>query len=158
MDASSSEHSTEPEIEFLILADHAEAVNGKLYMMGGGLEHIGVVDFQSPVFLGLAVGILVPWNATNREHQVSVTVQNADAVPLAALDGQFNVGRPPTIEVGGSQRTIIAAKISVTLSVEGTYVVVGYVNGHPGPPVTFRAVALAHHGIGYKPPQSLVSI
>ena len=80
---------TEPEIEFLILADHVEAVNGKVYMMGGGLEHIGVVDFQSPVLLGLAVGISVPWNATNREHQVSITVQNADAMSLAALDGQF---------------------------------------------------------------------
>ncbi len=148
MDASSLEHSTEPEIEFLILADHVEAVNGKLYMIGGGLEHIGVGDFQSPISLGLAVGISVPWSATNREHQVSVTVQNADAVPLAALDGQFNVGRPPTIEVGASQRTIIAAKIPVTLSAEGAYVVMGKVNGRPGPRVTFQAVALARQGIG----------
>jgi len=148
MDPSSSEHSTEPEIEFLILADQVEAVNGKLYMIGGGLEQIGVVDFQSSISLGLAVGISVPWNATNRQHQVSVTVQNADAMPLAALDGQFNVGRPPTLEVGSSQRTIIAAKIPVMLSAEGTYVVMGKVNGRPGPRVTFRAVALAHQAIG----------
>ncbi len=148
MDISSPVNSAEPEIEFLILADQVEAVNGKLYMMGGGLEHIDVADFQSPIFLGLAVGISVPWQATNREHQVSVTVQNADAVRLAALDGQFNVGRPPSVEVGASQRTIIAAKIPVTLAAEGTYVVMGTVNGRPGPRVTFRAISLAHQGIG----------
>ena len=41
----SSEHGLDmdlgsPEIEWLILADEAELVNGKLYMMGGGWDRI----------------------------------------------------------------------------------------------------------------------
>jgi hypothetical protein len=134
---------TEPTIEFLILADHVEAINGKLYMMGGGIENYGVLDFGAPIIVGFAVSIQVPWHATNRQHTVSVSIQSSDGIALGGLDGQFSVGRPPTIEDGASQRTMIAAKMPLTLPAPGTYVVLASINGQPGTRVTFRAAQVA---------------
>ena len=48
----------EPTIEFVILAEHAEVIHGKLYLMGGGWENITVQDFAAPVVLPLAVSLL----------------------------------------------------------------------------------------------------
>ena len=134
----------EPTVEFLILADHVEAIHGKLYMMGGGWETIGVHDFDEPVQLSLAVGVQVPWNATNRPHTLRVDVQTADAETLADVDANIVAGRPPHIEHGASQRTILAMTIPAILPSPGTYVVVASLNGVVGKRVTFRAQS-AHH-------------
>ena len=37
-----------PEVDFLVLADHAEVVGGKLYMMGGGWDIRRIEDFSKP--------------------------------------------------------------------------------------------------------------
>jgi len=130
----------EPAVEFLILADHVEAIHGKLYMMGGGWENIAVHDFESPVTLEIAVSVDVPWNATNRPHTISVSVQTADAEILANVDGNIVAGRPATIEHGASQRTMLSMKIPVTFPSAGTYVVVASLNEVPAKRVTFRAI------------------
>jgi hypothetical protein len=130
----------EPEVEFLILADHVEAIHGKLYMMGGGWENIAVHDFELPVTLEMAVSVDVPWNATNRPHTISVSVQTADGEILANVDGNIVAGRPATIEHGASQRTMLSMKIPVTFPIAGTYVVVASLNEAPAKRVTFRAI------------------
>jgi uncharacterized protein DUF6941 len=130
----------EPTVEFLILADHVEAIHGKLYMMGGGWENIAVHDFESPVTLEIAVSVDVPWNATNRPHTISVSVQTADGEILANVDGNIVAGRPATIEHGASQRTMLSMKIPVTFPSAGTYVVVAGLNEVPAKRVAFRAM------------------
>lgn len=130
----------DPSVEFVVLADHVEAVHGKLYMMGGGWENIAVHDFESPVTLEIAVSVLVPWNATNKPHPIAVTVETADGEVLGAVDGNILAGRPATIEHGATQRTMLAMKIPVTLPDAGTYVVVATLNEVVGKRVTFRAI------------------
>ena len=130
----------DPSVEFVVLADHVEAVHGKLYMMGGGWENIAVHDFESPVTLEIAVSVLVPWNATNKPHPISVTVETADGEVLGSVDGNILAGRPPTIEHGATQRTMLAMKMPVTLPDAGTYVVVATLNEEVGKRVTFRAI------------------
>jgi hypothetical protein len=131
----------QPEVEFLILADYVEAMHGKVYMMGGGWENIAVHDFESPVTLEIAVAVQVPWNATNKPHPISVTVETADGEILGAVDGNILAGRPANIEHGASQRTMLAMKIPVTLPLPGTYVVVATLNEEVAKRVTFRALA-----------------
>ncbi len=46
----------------------AEAVNGKLYMMGGAWDGIYLRSMADPASFSIAVGIVVPWHATNVEH------------------------------------------------------------------------------------------
>lgn len=117
----------QPEIDFLILADRAEGINGKLYMMGGGWQELYVNDFAQPVPLSMAVGVLVPWNATNEDHTVKVWVEHEDGRRLPPeVSAQLNVGRPPSAVPGQSFRAIIA--------VTGTWGLLG--------PGMYRAVAL----------------
>lgn len=100
----------EPSIDFFILADRAEAVNGKLYMMGGGWDRYFVQSFGQPIPISFALGILVPWYATNKQHTIGITIEDADRRPLPnfRLEAGFVAGRPAHITVGETQRIILA--------------------------------------------------
>lgn len=90
----------------MLLADHAEAINGKLYIMGGGWSITGPAPSQS----ALAIKIEVPWNDTNRRHELKVELLDGDYNPVLVptpagnsalvVTGAFEVGRPPGIIVG----------------------------------------------------------
>src|SRR5215218_6443488 len=100
----------EPTIDFFILADRAEAVSGKLYLMGGAWDRTWVQDFSQPVLISFAVGINVPWNATNQPHQVQVIVHELDKPdpPICTVGAEFITSRPATLAPGEAQRAILA--------------------------------------------------
>jgi hypothetical protein len=129
----------QPVAEFIILADRAEVLQDKLYMMGGAWSEIGVHDFAAPVPVGVAVSIQVPWNATTKQHTWAIAMQTADGETVAGVDGTFAVGRPPLIEEGTSQRALLAFTLPVLLPAAGSYAVVVSVNGQESNRVRFRA-------------------
>lgn len=49
-----------PVVDFLILADSAEIVNGKIYMLGGGWSRVIVSNFSEPVEMTIVVGMSFP--------------------------------------------------------------------------------------------------
>lgn len=111
------------EIDFLILADHAEAINGKLYLMGGGWDRRFMPPGQ-PLTFGFAAGLLVPWTLTNREHKFTIGIETADGTPLGgneAVTGGFNVGRPVKSIEGQTFRALIAGQIQGPAPEVGTY-------------------------------------
>lgn len=128
-----------PAIDFLLIADRAEVINGKLYLMGGAWDHITVGDLSQPISFYLALGIVIPWNATNEHHQLRLTVQDADGGGLAQLDGQFVAGRPPHLTTGSQQRVLFAAGLNVVLPRAGTYEAVAYLNGTEARRTGFQA-------------------
>ena len=130
-----------PRVEFLILAEHVEAIHGRLYLMGGAWETIHVSHFDVPVALSMAVSVQVPWNATNQQHTVAVTVQTVDGDVLTAEARQIMVGRPTHVEPGTSQRTLLVLSLSVNLPKPDRYVVVASIDENPQVRVSFRAVA-----------------
>ena len=93
------------EVEWIILADAAEAVNNKLYLIGGGWETL-TIDAQFPVLYPCAIAIAfsVPWNETNQQHSVEIAVDDQDGTQLLNVEGQVEVGRPPGIPLGTAQR------------------------------------------------------
>lgn len=134
------------EVEFLILAEHVEAIHGKLYLMGGAWETIHVARFDDPVTISLAAGIQVPWHATNRQHSVTLSVETVDGEVLVGENRQIMMGRPAHIEPGTSQRALLVVPLSVALPAPGRYVVVASVNESPQARVLFRAVPGHVHG------------
>ena len=56
------------EIDFVILADFAQAVQGKLNLIGAGWNLHHAQQYPSPLHFGVGIGILVPWSLTNRKH------------------------------------------------------------------------------------------
>lgn len=115
----------QPEIDFVIIADRAEVVNGKLYMLGGGYDRMLVGDpMPYPFLLSFAVGILVPWNACNTEHRLQFAIEDPEGKTLDGFGGEvgFNVGRPPGMKPGESQRVMVASpQAPVTFPDFGTY-------------------------------------
>lgn len=115
------------EIEFLILADHAEAVGGKLYLTGAGWTdywRAPVPEGQPPpiTHLGIAVSILVGWTDTNRPHRLHMRIENEDGtLQLANVEGDIEVGRPPGTPPGSDQRAVLAVNADVQFPSLGGY-------------------------------------
>lgn len=132
-----------PEVEFLILADHAEAVNGKLYLMGGGWDRRAVADFRQPQTFAVAVGVLIPWNDTNRPLPLEVSLRNADGTLIApALQTQLVAGRPANATPGQKLRYMLAVNMQVPLPQPGEYVVEAQVGASSAKHVSFFADAM----------------
>jgi hypothetical protein len=84
----------------IMLADFAQVVNGKLYIMGGGWSLIG----PQPSMSAVAVKIEIPWTETNRKHSLKLelldTEHHSVIVPTpigespVVITGDFEVGRP----------------------------------------------------------------
>ncbi|HEY7207530.1 MAG TPA: hypothetical protein VH416_04750 [Gaiellaceae bacterium] len=93
----------------LLLCDHAEAINGKLYVMGGGWTVLYAAD--RPVNISVAAIVAVPWDQTNRRHQIGLDLLDGEGVAVeidgqpVALSGEFEVGRPPGVKPGTSFNT-----------------------------------------------------
>lgn len=114
------------EVDFLILADYAEAVNGKLYVMGGGWERKIKPPEGQPFALGFAAGILVPWNLTNREHKFTIGIETADGsapVGMGMIQGGFTTGRPVKAIEGQNFRALIAGSMQGPTPDFGTYAI-----------------------------------
>ena len=92
----------------LLLADAAQAVNGKLYVLGGGWSITG----PQPTPMALAVKIEVPWDRGNLKHTWTLELLDSDGHPVDVpqgpaaesqplkLRGEFEAVRPPGIEPG----------------------------------------------------------
>jgi len=116
-------------IEALMLANHVEAVNGLLYMSGGGwTDHYRAVqpNGQAPVsHFGIGLSLRIPWNETNQPHHLNVRVENEDAtIIIANIDTQINVGRPPQLALGSIQHAVIGVSIDTMFPRAGGYRIV----------------------------------
>jgi hypothetical protein len=129
-------------VEWLILADHAEIVGGKLYLMGGGWDVLTVnTGFPLTRPVGLAAAFSVPWNETNQRQNVEIEIQTEDGQSVGKVSAQFEVGRPAGIKSGQDQRLQVAATVPLNLPAPGTYVIVARVEGEEQARVPFNVVA-----------------
>lgn len=128
-------------VEWLILADYAAAIDGKLYLQGGGWTNF-TVNTELPVGaqIGLAISVIVPWNETNQEGNLKVEIQTEDGERIGDLKGSFKVGRPPNHPPGQDQRAQIAANIPIQFKKLGTYVIIASLEGQEERRITFNVV------------------
>jgi len=114
----------------LLLCDHAEEVAGKLYVLGGGWS----IYRGTPVNMGLAVKIAVPWESANVPHDFVarlVTEDGTDPVlPDAGgglspspvmVEGRFEAGRPAGLAPGSDLDAPFAFNITGLPLAPGRY-------------------------------------
>jgi hypothetical protein len=131
------------EIDFLILADHAEAVNGKLYLMGGGWDRRGIGDFHQPQAFSVSVGVLVPWSQTNRPVPLTIAMTDADGQSIAPpFQTNVVVGRPVNATPGQKLRYMLSLNFMMALPRPGTYVLEALLADVASRRVTFFADAI----------------
>jgi hypothetical protein len=90
----------------MLLADAAAAVQGKLYILGGGWSITG----PTPTPFAIAIKIEVPWDEANKRHKLALELFDADGNPVKVrgehgeepvrVEGEFEVGRPPGLKPG----------------------------------------------------------
>jgi len=88
----------------MLLADAAQEVNGKLYVLGGGWSVTGP-DLPP---MAIAIKLDVPWSAANVQHAFALELIDEDGRPVPAGDsgggvraeGSFEVGRPAGLPAG----------------------------------------------------------
>ena len=90
----------------MLLADYAQAADGKLNIIGGGWSVTG----PAPTAFAIAIDIKVPWDQTNRPHVMRLELVDADGQPVlvptpdgeqpVVVESTFEVGRPPGLKAG----------------------------------------------------------
>jgi hypothetical protein len=91
----------------MLLADSAQEVNGKLYILGGGWSVTGPMPTPHAVVLKFDV----PWDRANRKHKIVLELLTADGEPVILNDqseeqaplrveGELEVGRPVGLKAG----------------------------------------------------------
>jgi hypothetical protein len=97
------------DLGFLLLTDHSEALNGKLYAMGAGWNMLRFPQLPFDFGFGIGLGIDVEWNETNRQHTLELEILSPDGERLGdpfRLD--FETGRPPGTLQGQDQRMVLS--------------------------------------------------
>jgi hypothetical protein len=93
-----------------LLCDWAEAINGKLYIQGGGWTRLTLLRAHT---FAVAVQLFIPWDLTNRKTKFTAAILTEDGKPIYAKDplgrdtddeikaeGELEVGRPPGLKPG----------------------------------------------------------
>lgn len=117
-------------IGFLLLSDHSEAVNGKLYMTGGGWNVLTLPELPHEWGFNIALGIDVGWDETNRRHSLTLGIHDPDGVQLGeSFSAEFETGRPPGMPAGQEQRLVMSIGTRATFTSAGPHAAVVEANG-----------------------------
>lgn len=117
-------------VGFLLLADHAEAVNGKLYMTGGGWNVLRLPELPHEWAFHIALGIDIAWHETNATHELRVGIHDPDGIELGeGLAASFETGRPPGMPAGQEQRLVMSIGASASFNASGPHAAVVQVDG-----------------------------
>jgi hypothetical protein len=116
-----------PEIDYLLVADRAEVVNGKLYLMGGSWDRVQPPSFPHRMMLGIALGVRIPFAHTDDQHTVAIELVHDDA-RLVGFEAKLTTGRPPGM-AGMDMLVPMAFNIPIAIPAEGQLVLRAAVDG-----------------------------
>lgn len=109
-------------IEFLMLADAAQVVGGKLYALGGCWNTYRSMNFPVNMQVSLVVSILVDWSETGKKHPIRIVIADEAGIPIIPeLQGQAEVGRSPDMTQGSTQRIVFTINAGVLIPRPGSY-------------------------------------
>jgi hypothetical protein len=151
---------TEPEaevqdiqIKVMMAADAAQAVGGKLYILGGGFDRVHAPTLPFQYKFDLAMIISVPWTATNTPYQIVVELLDADGTSVGyRAEAMMETGRPPGIRQGTSFTVPVAIPVVAEFREPGRYALTGAVNGKESNRVVVEVASTAAAS-GTAPPE-----
>lgn len=109
------------EVEWLMVADFAQVVTDKLFLNGGGWDHLIVPSLPLDYRFSMVAAFRIPWNDTNIKHPIRIRVDHEDGSNLVEIGAELEIGRPPGIPAGSTQRAQTALDVSTVLQQSGAY-------------------------------------
>ena len=109
------------QIEYALVADHAEITGNRLFLMGGGRDVFAVEKLPSTARIACAIGVRIAWEETNQPHKVRLVAEDDDGKELVRIEAAFNAGRPPELAPGSGQLAQMASLMNIAVEREGGY-------------------------------------
>ncbi len=119
-----------PEVDYLLVADRAEVVNGKLYLMGGSWDRIQPPQFPHRMMLGIALGVRIPFAYTDDQHTVAIELLHDDT-RMIGFEAKLSTGRPPGM-AGMDMLVPMAFNIPIAIPSEGQVTLRAAIDQYPG--------------------------
>jgi hypothetical protein len=113
-------------IDYALLADAAQAVGGKVYVLGGGWNLFRAPNFPAPVQLAIAIGLGFTAEEVGIQFPLNVAIADDNGVPVVPeMKGQVETGQPaPDVPKTASVKIPVAINISLSLPHPGSYGIV----------------------------------
>jgi len=109
-------------LDYLLLADKAEAINGKLYVLGGAIGAVGLIQIPGPAQFDVAVGLLVDYAETSDTHRLTLAMETADNEKvLGPVEIPFATGCPPGLPPGDSMPFTVVIQGPFPIPTEGAF-------------------------------------
>ena len=109
-------------IDFVMLADKAEFINGKLYMMGGLYDRFEHKDLNAARLLSIVVGIEIPWALTNQPHSITIRIESDDGDLVGKeIMADVTMARPINALPGQVFRAVLIPNIQMLFPSHGTF-------------------------------------
>ncbi len=142
----------------LLLCDAAQVVGGKLYILGGGWNMVGVQAGNGVSFF-VAIDLIIPWELTNRQLNLVVELLSEDREPVhhpdndqpVRAEGQLVVGRPPDARPGADLHTPLTIPFAPVPVDDGGYVCCLSIDGEQINAAAFQVINLPHNPLAGGP-------
>jgi hypothetical protein len=125
-----------PEVEMLMLANHAEVVNGLLYVHGGGWSHhwrgpAPPGQPRPPSQIAIAATFLLDPAEAAPSQPFAIRIRDEAGVEILRADGSFEVAAAEPASGRERRRLAFAANVGVVFPHEGRYTVSAEAMGRP---------------------------
>lgn len=113
-------------IEYALLADAAQAVGGKVFVLGGGWNLFRAANYPAPVHLAIAIGLGFTPDEVGIKYPLNIVIADEAGVPIIPeMNGQVETGQlAPDVPKTASVKIPVAININMSLPHPGTYGIV----------------------------------
>ena len=113
-------------IEYAVLADAAQAVGGKIFILGGGWNVFRSASYPAPVQLAVAIGLGFASNEIGIRYPLKIVIADEAGVPVVPeFNGQIETGQPaPDLPKGLPVKVPLAWNVSLAVPRPGKYGIV----------------------------------
>ncbi|MEX1295378.1 MAG: hypothetical protein AB1Z67_04320 [Candidatus Limnocylindrales bacterium] len=150
LEAAESALTRGPEVDYLLVADRAEVVNGKLYLMGGSWDRIQPQQFPHRMMLGIAIGVRIPFAYTDDQHTVAIELVHGEK-RMIGFEAKLATGRPPGM-AGMDMLVPMAFNIPIAIPEEGQVALKAVIDGKHGRRHDIKVIKRPGQGQQQNPP------
>jgi hypothetical protein len=113
-------------IDYAVLADAAQAVGGKIFILGGGWNVYRSANYPAPVQLAVAVGLGFAGNEIGGRYPLKIVIADEAGIPVVPeLNGQIETGQlAPDLPQGLPVKVPVAWNVSFAVPRPGKYGIV----------------------------------